>query len=169
MGKGDQFIVVSDGLNPEVRAWMKEYPRVDFYELPIRFWDFGSTSCDFARSRATGDMIWYVGDDDYPAKGVFSTIRRRVKGQTKSAHVFAMKHGETVLKDSTDLGRVSGQQIVVPNDPDLPKMQRSEGDRLLSTFPDDFVFIGRCVAKYGAVYHDDVICTLTRQNGGVML
>lgn len=167
IGPEDQFIVVGDGPLPQVREWVGTFPRVLYLETPYRIGDFGSSPCDLGTLSATGDMIWYVGDDDMIEPDVFETIREKVAGLTHRPHIFAMVHSGRVLRYSMDLARVSGQQIVVPNDADLPKMA---GQDPMDQQPNDWRFISNVTGKFGPpLYHKELICVLDRMNQGAML
>lgn len=82
-------------------------------------------------------------------------------------HVFSMIHTGIKLGRSIAPARISGQQLVVPNRPDLP---------LWKLFPprevnlSDWHWADKVIKLVGRYrYHDEVICILTKQNGGADL
>lgn len=167
LGEGDEFIVVGDGPCPNIRELIEAAgdARVRYLELPARVGDWGCTPCDVGIANATGDVVWFVGDDDQVASHVFDIVRAGVTGLTDKVHIFSMKHTGSVFRDTIQFAKVSGQQIVHP---------RARGPRM-ADFPleehyrTDWVYIDRCVEHWGPpIFHGEIICILPHMNQGKM-
>lgn len=163
--EGDEFILVGDGPVPLARAVAHLFPRITYMETPKRAADFGCTPCDYAVERATGDYVFFVGDDDVTTPDAFEAIRKGVMEAPGFPHLFAMMHTGRRLGNTVQLCQVSGQQIVIPRDMTrMPKMAAVHKDSLSVS---DYVFIEKVVREWGGVvYHNDIICILPKQNHG---
>lgn len=175
MLKGDQLIVVGDGPVPKTRELLHTMialygTGLMYIELPTRVGDYGCSPYDAALPHATGDFIWCVADDDKVPEDALQIIRDGVDMNLeygkpiRCPHLFAMIHTGRVLKRTFEPCQVSGQQLVVPNVPDLPRMKGfPEGQEKLS----DYFWIKRVIDHFGTiVYHDGVVSILTQQNHG---
>jgi len=168
IGAEDEFVVVGDGPCPNVREQIEALAdaRFRYVELAVRANDWGCTPCDVGVQNATGDMVWFIGDDDELQSHAFDVVRAGVTGATDKAHIFAMKHTGILMSQSIAFCKVSGQQIVAPRE-NLPKMADYA---FTDWYRTDWSFITRTVDKFGGpVYHDEVICLLPQMNQGAML
>jgi len=171
--KGDQIIIVGDGLGLwDDPLWDSPRPApgvlIIVESLPERVGDYGCSACDHGIEIASGDYVFFLGDDDYLAPGAFDTIRRGIAEEPGVPHLFAMQHGYRILEGSLECGEVSGQQIVVPRDmAKMPKMRDfAPGELMVS----DWSFIKRVEEAWGKiVMHDEVIAILPKMNQGRML
>jgi glycosyl transferase family 2 len=165
MTENDEFIVVADG-PCGVAELCALFPQVRYIELPARVGDFGCTPCDVGIEAATGDYVFFTGDDDVPADNVFTVVRNGLAGSLP--HVFAMMHSGRILANSVACCAVSGQQIVVPRDMSrMPKMAEVQpGQWNIS----DWVFIDKVVRAWNfqVVFRNEIINTLHRQQNGAM-
>jgi glycosyl transferase family 2 len=164
----DQFIVAWDG-QPIMGGTREaiEGAGVELVTLPERVGDYGCSPNDAATEQATGDFIWYLGDDDeYPPTSL-DLIRLLCPAEPNAVHVFSMMHTGRKLGTSVEACTVSSQQIVVPRMKDMPKWKDfPPGQELLS----DWHWIDRCIRHVGRyVYHDEVIAILDHQNYGKMV
>jgi hypothetical protein len=102
----------------------------------------------------SGNLLWFLDDDDLPFDGALDTIRRVVGDSDDVAHVFRMRyHGGELWRTPEVLrGNVSTQMIVVPR---AIATFVKWGDR----YEGDLDFIRAVEAKFGPLeWHDDVIC-----------
>lgn len=163
-GEWDEIIVVGDGRSPNGYS-------LDTRGLVItqeRVGDYGCSACDYGVLMASGDYVFFLGDDDYLVPNAFEVIKEGVKIDPTVPHLFAMEHTGRILKNSLECGQVSGQQIVVPRDMEkMPKM---------TDFPpgqvgiSDYYFIKHCEQAWGRIVcHNEVIAILPRMNQGRML
>ncbi len=161
----DEFIVWGDGPLPAWKDKLEAHPRIRYFESPVRAMDEGCTPLDRAFAKATGDVIFLIGDDDMIYNTSFEDIRKGVAGATDKVHIFAMRHTGVILKGSTDLARVSGQQIVIPNKPPFPNLH----DLATNFAPgaSDWKMIHAMISRFGGpIYHDEVIANLEAMSSG---
>lgn len=170
LGPRDEFIIVLDGPAPPAVASLiietaAVIPQVTARQLSRRVGDFGCTPCDVGIRLASGDAVFFIGDDDYLAPDAFENVRRAVAAEPGMPHVFAMMHTGRKLSGTTEVCQVSGQQIVVPRDMGkMPEMASCPEEALGYS---DAVFIEKVRGAWGGVvFHDEVIATLPRQNSG---
>jgi hypothetical protein len=169
MQDGDELIVVGDGPQPRAKAIVDQYPQVIYDELPVRVGDFGCTPCDHGIAKATGDVVFFIGDDDICALGAFDAIRAAVDAAPDVPHVFAMMHTGRKLTMTIACCNVSGQQIVVPRDMTrMPKMGEFPPQHLPVS---DWYFISRVHEAWAGrtMFHDVVIAVLEAMHQGGML
>lgn len=166
---GDEFILIGDGPQPFARECASMVPQVTYMETPEHTGDFGATPIDYAIERAKGDFVFFIGDDDLPTSYAFDIIRKGVIPHPEVPHIFGMLHTGMVLRGSTEVCRVSGQQIVVPRD--MTRMPKYAGFDKNQTSVSDWVFIDRVLDAWDRriVFHDEIICVLPKQNCGAML
>ena len=141
------------------------FPQIIYHELLEKIGDIGCTPCDIGIEKATGDVVFFIGDDDICTEQAFDIIRTGIKNDLTVPHVFAMLHTGHRLAGTIEVGRVSGQQIVVPRDMSkMPKMAACPSKDLQVS---DAVFITAVVSSWGTVkFHDGIIAILDRQNHG---
>ncbi len=163
--EGDQFILVGDGPVPLAEEVARLVPGVTYMHTPEKKGDYGCTPWDYAIERATGDFIWFMGDDDLPTGHAFEIIRKGVQENLTLPHIFAMLHTGRILKRTHAVCNVSNQQFVVPRD--MTKMPRYTACPAKDILTSDWFFIDQCVRAWGdVVYHDEIICVLEKQNFG---
>lgn len=73
-----------------------------------------------------GDFLFFLREGDILANSAFETIRA-VVGNTSEPHLFAMLNKGTQQLGELYDGQVGIQQLVVPNDPRIPKSIESDG------------------------------------------
>ena len=166
MGPDDQVIVVGDGplgIGDQVAEDGGLY-----VEIPVRVGDYGCTPCDLAMNIASGDYVFFLGDDDLCVGDAFDIIREAVEEKPGVPHLFSMLHTGVRLGGTLECSRVSGQQIVVPRDMTrMPKMADCPPNALGVS---DWVFIVKVCKEWGkVVFHDDIIAILPVMNQGKML
>lgn len=121
--EGDEMIVVGDGPQPEARSICKKFPQVRYLELPEKVGDYGCSPCDMGIDNATGDAVFFIGDDDQTAPGAFEVIRGYLTEEPGVPHAFGRKHGIWAFKPFLAISNISGQQLVVPLDrAKIPRM-----------------------------------------------
>lgn len=153
----NEMIVVGDGPMPaHIYALLKFFPKVGYNELPKRTHDFGCSPCDFGVDAATGDFVFFIGDDDTSCLGTFTTVRSGIGGDRSRAHVFAMSWQGKTLANSTKLGEISGQQIVTPRRADIPRMAATAHKRMIEE--SDYSWIEAVITLYGEpIFHPEPI------------
>lgn len=121
--EGDEMIVVGDGPQPEAQKICKDFPQVQYMELFEKVGDYGCSPCDLGIAMATGDAVFFIGDDDQTAPGAFEVIRGYLSAEPSKPHAFGRKHGIWAFKPFLAISNISGQQLVVPLDRSkMPKM-----------------------------------------------
>ena len=171
--KGDQIIIVGDGPGLwDDPLWDSPRPApgvlIIVEHLPQRVGDYGCSACDHGIKVATGDYVFFLGDDDYLAPGAFDIIRKGIAEEPGLPHLFAMQHTYQILCGTLDCGAVSGQQIVVPRDmAKMPKMANFPPGELNIS---DWRFIKNVEEAWGKiVMHEEIISILPKMNQGRML
>jgi hypothetical protein len=160
---GDEFILVGDGPVSRAEELSKLISRVTYMHTPERKGDYGCTPCDYAIERAKGDLVCFMGDDDLPTEHAFEIIRRKAK--LDLPNVFSMLHTGRILRGTTKVCQVSGQQLVIPRD--MVKMPKYTACPAKDILISDWVFINACVQAWGkVVFHDEIICVLEAQHFG---
>lgn len=167
----DELIIVADGpirgvTDEFIRDLASDIPQIIYRKLPHRVGDFGCTPCDVGIRIASGDAVFFIGDDDYLEPDAFEHIRAAVEANPDVPHLFAMMHTGRVLKRSLAACTVSGQQIVVPRDMSrMPTMADCPAELITLS---DHVFIEKVDAawEHRTIMHDEIICTLPQQNHG---
>jgi len=117
----DELIVVADGVDARRRC-QPDIPGVIYTLHSDPDSEYGHAQRNFGRSIATGDLIWNVDDDDFVKPTALESIRREMTG-FRQPTIFKMVHlGHTIWGDrSTRTGNVSGQMLIIPNDPTIPQ------------------------------------------------
>jgi hypothetical protein len=168
MKPGDQFIVTTDGKVEGIHELLSQFDGfVELVEGEVRVGDFGCTPNDRATRLATGDAIWYIGDDDRYPPSALDDIRKAVQRQPSVVHIFSMMHQGRLLRGNLHEGAVSSQQAVVPNRKDLPLWTGYPPGRVLVS---DYHWINNVVEHVGRyVFHDAIITVLEQQHYGAAL
>lgn len=117
---GDEIIAVADG--PE--AAKRCLPHVDgvkYFEHSDPLSEYGHAQRNEGRRQATGDLIWYVDDDDIVMPDSLQKIRSEMY-RSQVPTLFKIKHYDDVLWKgfNTDVGNISGQMLVHPNNESIP-------------------------------------------------
>jgi len=164
----DQFIVSWDGQVPEKYQWVLNTPKVEVTQLPEKVGDYGCTPNDNAAAQARGDFIWFIGDDDFYMDNALSLIREKAAHNPQSVQVFMLLYqNNRVLHDSIGICRISAQQVVVPNTPNLPKWADYPPGTVQTS---DWSWIDRTIKMVGKyVFHDYITCHLREHNKGAEL
>lgn len=166
LSDGDQLFVIGDGPLDRARLCMQERQARNVFYLehgPTKNW--GASQIDYASQLARADYLCYLGDDDEIETQAMTLMRSALRLHPDRPHIFAMWHTDRILKGSSEMGQVSGQQIVVPNDPKVPRY--SEKPRFGQAY--DHHFIERVVKVWdGVVFSDHVIARLHQQSQGAM-
>lgn len=171
----DELIVVVDGpIPPEGEESLERLgdiitPPVKVIRLPERVGDFGCTPCDVGIEAATGDAVFFIGDDDICTPNAFEDIRRVVTEYPDRPHVFSMHHFIGLLRNSIEYCSVSGQQIVVPRD--MTKMPKMSDVPKSQWNMSDYVFIKKVHEAWHCttMFHDEIIAILEQQHNGAYL
>lgn len=145
----DEVIVVS--ADPGVASRV-----VKPFGYPVYLYEGGNSIAGGARerqygiSKATGDYLVFLDDDDVMAPGGLELIRSELRRLNRPLPVLfrVQQPGGFIWGDdgpSLTLGEVTGSQFVCPNDPDklVPWPVDPSGD---------CPFIGGVIAKYGGEY-----------------
>ncbi len=161
----DEFLVIGDGPQPDGAAIVAAagHPRIRYLETPEFKGDWGATPLDFGTIHATGDYLMYIGDDDTLTPGSLGFVRKIADAVDKHPYIFAMNYTGFVLKGSMKVCECSGQQFVIPNDPERLPAWSDDGDEA-----NDWTFLQKTLALWdGRVeFRDEVIATLIRRSHG---
>lgn len=170
MQEGDELVIVGDGPQTNLNAaGMNAMPGVRYVETPTKTGDFGCTPCDYGIEIATGDFVFFIGDDDICPEGAFEAIHKGVEVGPPVPHIFSMMHTGRRLGNTVHVCQVSGQQVVVPRDmTKMPRMSDVEPGMIAVS---DWVFIDKVHKAWGmhTVFHPEIIAILYNQNNGRML
>jgi hypothetical protein len=166
-GPYDEIIVIGDGPLSHQVTFGGPLP-VIISALPARVGDYGCSALDYGMQLATGDYVFFIGDDDLVAPNAFNIIREAVKLDPGVPHLFAMEHTGRILQGSLECGQVSGQQIVVPRDmAKMPKMADFPPHQVAIS---DYYFIKEVEKAWGRiVMRPETIAVLPVMNQGRML
>lgn len=192
---GDQVIVVGDGDLPEARKQFRAWKGGVFYLEIEHVGDWGSTPLDHAMALAKADYLFFLGDDDTLLPDGMATMHAAIENDNgKQVHIFNSEfcgrefpgwseHGfDTQNRIQVDcvfdgqrqgkawIGHcgITGQQILVPNDPPfLPKYAEPHPQGLSN----DWAFIERVLKQsklfgYGVNIWSQKVVKIEAQNGG---
>jgi glycosyltransferase involved in cell wall biosynthesis len=105
-------------------------------------------------TRARGDSLLFMDDDDEYADGALVAVRAALDIEPSRMHVFRMRYpnGDTIWRTPALIcGNVSTQMVVVPN---VPERRGWWGDR----YEGDYDFIASTARLAGQpVWHEEVI------------
>lgn len=119
IGPEDEVIVGSDGSHAEVTNCMlaladERFSLVVYPKAPL---GKGNGIRDRMMTRAKGDWILFIDDDDAYVPGALEIVRTAVT-DTYTPHLFAMRTPEgLILGNSLEGCMVGGPQFVLPNRP----------------------------------------------------
>jgi Glycosyl transferase family 2 len=114
----DQFIVVGDGPQPDARALVKAAndDRVIYAETDSTH-HWGAEQVDHGITRAHGDYLMFVGDDDELFADAMHNVRVNVSLDDPHPYLFNMMYEGVPAPCRFSLCACSGQQFVIPNQP----------------------------------------------------
>jgi len=170
MHPGDELLIVGDGPQSNINpSELNDWPGVRYVETDVKFGDFGCTPCDLGINIATGDAVFFIGDDDECPPGAFDAIHKGFEANPTVPHVFSMMHTGVKLGGTVQCCAVSGQQIVVPRD--MTKMPRMAECPMGSLHISDWIFIDKVHRAWNGqtIFHDEIIAILHNQNNGRMM
>lgn len=142
--KGDEWIVVGDGPQPEAEAvcrGLRILPYLRYVEGPESH-DWGNTQRDLGMSLSDKDYFVFVDDDDVFNSGAIQAIRYQL---SDGPLMFRIWHNGGVIWTSRDMsvGNVARSMFVIPNRPG--KLARWADD---PSYESDFSFIQRTMALW---------------------
>lgn len=161
--RGDiEVVVVGDGPQPGAeeitRGESARWPSLRYLETePTGSW--GNAQRMAGIEQAKGRYLVFMDDDDLTKRGAFGAIREAVRSTPDRVLLFRMRYldGRVLWRDQVvELGNVSTQQVVVPNQPGKVGSWLTE-DRYTS----DFDFITECVQLQGEpVWRPEVVALI---------
>jgi glycosyltransferase involved in cell wall biosynthesis len=165
---GDEWFVVGDGPQPEVKALVDSLadPRIRYREHYDPRSTYGNAQRNVAMSEATADFFLFLDDDDCLLPGALRAVRR--EGVHGVPLMFRMNHGqrgcilweERVIREAN----VGGAMFVVPNRKGRWAKWPETGRPAVS----DFAFITATLALWppGSLRWCEDVITFCRQHGG---
>lgn len=120
---GDEHLLVFDGPGwPDIPRYSRYDGRETFRTLvtPEHVGDGGYSPREYAMTRCRGTHIWFMDDDDMPARGAVETIRAAIEEEPQVPWLFIMDGPMSPVGKYGELARnsVSPQMFVVPNHPE---------------------------------------------------
>lgn len=116
----DEWVLVGDGPQPDVKKAVKPYLRrnVMYHETaPDHFWGYPQRK--YGLRVARGTHLWAIDDDDRVAPWALKTIRQAIAKNPRRPLVFrTIYYGIPIWRDGEPrlyVGNVSSQCFVVPN------------------------------------------------------
>jgi glycosyltransferase involved in cell wall biosynthesis len=159
--EGDiEVIVVSDGPQPAAKAIVEKesssWPSIMFVTGP-RTNNWGNAQRMEGISRAAGDYLVFIDDDDVHRRGAFRNLRKAVARHPGRIIIFRMNRNGEILWRLPEicLENLGTPQILVPNLPDKLGSWVSP-DR----YESDFDFLNQCVELQGPPIWDDSVIAL---------
>ena len=144
LGEGDECLVLGDGPQPaagHIVAGIAN-PRVQYIEHPeVRNW--GNPQRNAAITRAKGDLLMFVDDDDQVLRDGVETIRRIGAEHPGRPLMFRIRHMESLIWRTpvVEYANVSGQMFIAPNVP-------TRVGRWSDAYGADFDYITSTLALY---------------------
>lgn len=120
MKTGDNVVVVGDGPCKWQKGFFESFgPRVRYFELSSRAYDWGGTPRNVGMKNSTGDYIAFMDDDDVYLEGAFAAMHGAINHYTGRTFLFRMKHLNQVIWKTPEIvvGNVSTQMVLMPNRP----------------------------------------------------
>lgn len=112
LGPLDQVVVVADGRVLAARGCTNGDPRMEYHEFPGG--RRGNPGRDFGMSRARGDWLMFVDDDDLLAPGAVSELRKVLASGPRVPHIFRCAGLDLPKPPFSET--TPGVTFVVPND-----------------------------------------------------
>jgi glycosyltransferase involved in cell wall biosynthesis len=159
--EGDiEVIVVSDGDRPAARAIAEKesssWPSIRFVTGPLTN-NWGNAQRMEGISRAAGDYLLFIDDDDVHRRGAFRNIRRAVARHPGRIIIFRMNRDGEILWHVPEirLENLGTPQILVPN------LRGKVGTWVSKDrYQSDFDFLSQCVELQGPPVWDETIIAL---------
>jgi hypothetical protein len=124
LSEHDELIIVADGPIAKMRAVQQlgENSRIKWGSAQNHQSVYGNVQRNVGAAMATGDVLWFVDDDDTVEPGAIETIRSAMQIRMEPT-VFRMDLRGKTLPPSHDatVGHIGGPQLVVPNLTGLPE------------------------------------------------
>ena len=165
--KGDEVLVVGDGPTPAARKIVESFKSSFIkYEEHGPIWNYGNPQRNLAMSKATGQFLMFVDDDD-PVPGNVGIVKKAVAAIPDRPHMFKISiPGRGLFPNVRKVacGIVSGQGFVPPN---IKRLLGKWSGRYVA----DFDFISSTAALYGEgaiIWHDDIICEVKPAGRGTI-
>lgn len=119
LSTGDEVLIIGDGPQPNSKKIVDEInsPFVTYWESPL-IRNYGNPQRNEAISRAKGDYLMFVDDDDTVESNAIDVVKTAAKDFPNVPLMFKMLHdGYKILWDKPQVayGHVSGQMFVLPN------------------------------------------------------
>jgi glycosyltransferase involved in cell wall biosynthesis len=164
LGHLDEVVVISDGPNDETRKLVSSSgSKYVYLETATRMWDYGATPRNIGISRAHGEYIGFMDDDDKFLPGALDAIRRGAIERPGIPLVFRMRYkGDIIWKaPEIKIGNVGSHMLAVPNIP-------GKLGRWAARYAGDYDFIVHAIALHmGAVaFRKEIIAELLRDSMG---
>lgn len=124
----DELILVADGDEALARTkeclelQMRSHSRTRVVSHTDPLSQYGNAQRNHGMSIATGDLLWFVDDDDIVLAGAVSAIREGIH-DGNAPMMFRIRHCGRTIWERQEIApsNTSGQQLVVPNKPDTPR------------------------------------------------
>ena len=161
---GDEVLLVCDGRYPEAaEAWRASGLPGECVEIDGPHGDWGSAARTEGLSRARGDFIAYMDDDDIYAPGAFETVRAILAENPELPHMFRMRYGGTQSclwrSPEVEMGNVGTPMFLHPNG--------GRWGRWGARYECDFDFIASTAALFPrVVWREEVIAIIRPPAGG---
>jgi glycosyltransferase involved in cell wall biosynthesis len=159
ISEGDEIQVIGDGPQPEARKIVEAIasPLVKYDEIPQIF-NYGNPQRNLGISRAIGQFLMFIDDDDDPYADGVTTVKRLTAQHPDRPHLFHIDYQTRVLPIPKDnrlyCGNVSGQCFIPPN-------VKGKLGKWSGKYEADLDFILGTLAFYdkkALVWHDEKIC-----------
>lgn len=162
----DEIIVVGDGQLRDVPSlcdfWKIRGVSLQYFEVWRSGSYVGTEQRDFGISKATGQWLAFLDDDDIYTRDALALMRPQLLAVMSKPHIFQMQYTNRQGKKLWDgkhfrICNIGTPMFVVPRRPDLPKWFRPN---LMSCA--DWAWISRVMSSLypgqTVEWHDSVIC-----------
>ena len=119
LADGDEVLIIGDGPQPNAKLIVEGLasPFIQYWESPL-IRNYGNPQRNEAITKAKGDYLMFVDDDDTVDSQAIRTVKKAAKEFPDIPLMFKMLHnGHAILWDIPQVayGHVSGQMFVTPN------------------------------------------------------